>query len=165
MKVREVSGYALLALGAILLMELFLPIDLPLAGTACAVLLVWAGACLMSGRHLAFGAEPEESGRPECAPQIRQCVLRRETIDLTDTDHLPEYLQLRAFLGEITVRLPVDAQVTVVKEGLACLIRTPDGVATLLGEERMQCGSRDESAPRLYVEAHALLGGVRFTLG
>ena len=38
-------------------------------------------------------------------------------------------------------------------------------VATLLGEERMQCGSRDESAPRLYVEAHALLGGVRFTLG
>ena len=119
----------------------------------------------MSGRRLAFGAEPEESGRPECAPQIRQCVLRRETIDLTDTDHLPEYLQLRAFLGEITVRLPVDAQVTVVKEGLACLIRTPDGVATLLGEERMQCGSRDESAPRLYVEAHALLGGVRFTLG
>ena len=58
MKVREVSGYALLALGAILLMELFLPIDLPLAGTACAVLLVWAGACLMSGRRLAFGAEP-----------------------------------------------------------------------------------------------------------
>ena len=67
--------------------------------------------------------------------------------------------------SEITVRLPVDAQVTVVKEGLACLICTPDGVATLLGEERMQCGSRDESAPRLYVEAHALLGGVRFTLG
>ena len=29
----------------------------------------------------------------------------------------------------------------------------------------MRCGSRDESAPRLYVEAHALLGGVRFTLG
>lgn len=165
MKVREVSGYALLALGAILLVELFLPIELPLAGTACAVLLVWAGACLMTGRRLAFGAEPEESGRPECAPQVRQCVLRRETVDLTDTDNLPEYLQLRAFLGEITVRLPVDAQVTVVKEGLACLIRTPDGVATLLGEEHMQCGSRDESAPRLYVEAHALLGGVRFTLG
>ena len=113
MKVREVSGYALLALGVILLVEMFLPIDLPLAGTACAVLLVWAGACLMTGRRLAFGAESEEDARPEGEPQVRQCVLRRETIDLTDTDRLPEYLQLRAFLGGITVRLPVDAQVTV----------------------------------------------------
>lgn len=165
MKVREISGYALLALGAILLAELFLPIHLPLAGTACAVLLVWAGACLTAGRRLAFGMESEQDERPAGAPQVRQCVLRRETLDLTDTAHLPEYLQLRAFLGSVTVRLPVDAQVTVVREGLACLIESPDGSTTLLGRERTRCGSRDESAPRLYVEACAVLGAVRFTLG
>lgn len=165
MKVREISGYALLALGAILLAELFLPIHLPLAGTACAVLLVWAGACLTAGRRLAFGMDSEQDERPAGAPQVRQCVLRRETLDLTDTAHLPEYLQLRAFLGSVTVRLPVDAQVTVVREGLACLIESPDGSATLLGRERTRCGSRDESAPRLYVEACAVLGAVRFTLG
>lgn len=165
MKMREISGYALLALGAILLVDLFLPVHLPLAGIAIAVLLIWAGACLMSGQRLAFGAAPEESERPASPPQVSTCVLRRETIDLTDTASLPEYVQVRAFLGEITVRLPVDAQITVVREGIACLIKGPDAGTVVLGEERMQCGSRDESAPRLYVEARAILGTIRFTLG
>lgn len=165
MKVREISGYALLFLGIVLLLDLLLPVRLPLAGMACAVFLIWAGACLMSGRRLVLYGGEEAPERPSQEPLVRQCVLRREEMDLTDTATLPGHVQVRAFLGQLSVRLPVDAQITVVKDGLLCLIESPDGRATVLGEQRMACGSRDESAPRLYIEAHAFLGAVRFTLG
>lgn len=165
MKVREISGYALLFVGCVLFVELLLPIQLPLALTGCILLLVWAGACLVSGRRLTLGEEAPKIERPEGEPLVRQCVLARTVIDLTDAAHLPRYVQVRSFLGSATVRLPVDAQVTVYKEGLLCLLKTPDSRTTLLGEERMTCGSHDASAPQLYLEAHACLGAIRLILG
>lgn len=165
MKVREISGYALLFVGCVLFLELLLPVRLPLVLTACAVFLIWAGACLTTGKRLVLGAEPVEPEHPEGQPLVRQCVLQRGTIDLTDVAQLPEYVQVRAFLGSVTVRLPVDAQVVVQKEGLMCLLTTPDSRATLLGEDRMTCGSHDQSAPRLYLEAYACLGAIRLVLG
>jgi len=154
--------------GAVLLVNLFLPVRLPLAEIACAVLLIWAGCCLLQGKRLNFDGEEEaqpETGRPDTQPLTKRCVLRQDVLDLTDTDSLPEYVQVRSLMGSITVRLPVDAQITLVKNGLAGLVRTPGGQITLLGEETITCGSRDERAPRLYVEAHALLGEIRFLLG
>ena len=167
MKVRKMSGLAIVLLGAILLVNLFLPVQLPLAGVACAVLLIWAGCCLIKGKRLTFddADAPEESHRPDAQPQLRRCIGCREVIDLTDTDNLAEYVQVQAVLGSVTVRLPVDAQITLLKSGLVGLVRSPDGQITLLGEEEISCGSRDECAPRLYVEAQALLGEVRFLLG
>lgn len=165
MKMRKISGYALLFVGCVLFVELLLPIHLPLALTACILLLIWAGACLLSGKRLTLGEEAPQVERPEGEPLVRQCVLERMVIDLTDAAHLPKYVQVRSFLGCATVRLPVDAQVTVYKEGLLCLLKTPDSRTTLLGEERMTCGSHDESAPWLYLEAHACLGAIRFVLG
>ena len=166
MKVREITGLAIALMGAVLLVNLFLPVWLPLAEIACAVLLIWAGCCLLQGQRLSlFSEEETETVPPQSQPLVKKCLACREMLDLTDTDNLPEYVRVQSILGSVTVRLPVDAQITLVKNGLVGLVRAPGGRITLLGEDQSVCGSFDECAPRLYVEAHALLGEVRLLMG
>ncbi len=164
-KTREVSALALLVLGAAVVLKAVLPVRLPLVRLALGAALVWAGASLLSGRSLSLGGEERREERaPEGCPEWR-CSLGKRTVDLTNTDEMPQAVRVSALLGTVTVRLPVDAAATVSAHTLCGLMALPGEKCLVLGERSYSCGSRADSAPKLLVEARCVLGRVRFIMG
>ncbi len=95
----------------------------------------------------------------------RRFICTSGVIDLTDSSRLPDHLTVQATLSSVTVRLPVDAGITVHTSGALCSVSLPNRQNIVAGKSTHHCGTQDPRAPRLYIECDCLLSSVRFEMG
>lgn len=95
----------------------------------------------------------------------RRFVCTSGVIDLTDSGRLPDHLTVQTTLSSVTVRLPVDAGITVHTSGVLCSISLPNRQSIMAGKSTHHFGTQDPRAPRLYLECSCLLSSVRFEMG
>ena len=103
--------------------------------------------------------------REENGVHIRRCVFSSASIDLTDAAALPERIELQSAFSSLSVRLPVDASITLHASGAFCSIALPGGQNVVFGENTVRCGSQDPNAPRLRIDAECAFSSARFIMG
>lgn len=103
--------------------------------------------------------------REENGVHIRRYVFSSASLDLTDSSRLPEKLELQNAFSSLSVRLPVDANITIHASGAFCSIALPGRESVIFGENTVHCGSQDLSAPRLYIDLSCAFSAVSFRMG
>jgi len=103
--------------------------------------------------------------REENGVHIRRNVFSRSVLDLTDSSTLPEKIELQSAFSILTVRLPVDAKITLHASGAFCSISLPDRQSILFGENTVHCGSKDSNAPRIHIDLNCAFSSVSFRMG
>ena len=103
--------------------------------------------------------------REENGVHIRRYVFSSASIDLTDSSLLPEKIELQNAFSSLSVRLPVDANITIHASGAFCSISLPGRQSVVFGENTVHCGSQDPSAPRLYIDLSCAFSAASFRMG
>lgn len=116
-----------------------------------------------SSEHFRFSGVNET--REENGVHIRRCVFSSASLDLTDSSLLPEKFELQNAFSSLSVRLPVDANITIHASGAFCSISLPGRQSVIFGENTVHCGSQDPSAPRLYIDLSCAFSAASFRMG
>ncbi len=125
----------------------------------------WHAAGLRQKEDSAGAAHTVQNHAAGHSGSVHRCVFSSDVIDLTDSSLLPERIELQAAFASVSVRLPVDAAVTLHASGAFCSITMPGAQCIALGERTVQCGTQDPSAPRLYIDASCAFGSLSFRMG
>ena len=103
--------------------------------------------------------------REENGVKILRYVFSNAAIDLTDSSMLPDRIELQSAFSNVSVRLPVDASITVHASGAFCSISLPGRQNVIFGENTVHCGTQDPNAPRLHIDLSCAFGAASFKLG
>lgn len=117
-----------------------------------------------SSERFRFGNGINET-REENGVHIRRYVFSGASIDLTDSASLPEKIELQNAFSSISVRLPVDASITIHASGAFCAISLPGRQSVIFGENTVHCGSQDPNAPRLYIDLSCAFSAANLKMG
>ena len=114
-----------------------------------------------SFRASGFSAsDAEESGCRVC-----RYVLSNASLDLTDSSSLPDRMEIQSAFSSVSIRLPVDANITLHASGAFCSISMPGCQSTVFGERTCHCGTQDPLAPRLHIDVASAFASVSFHMG
>lgn len=166
----------LLIVCALILLNLLLNWSFPILKiiiTLAVAALAWNFADEQSeSRHNAFfsngkfsfkGTVHEE--REENGVKILRYVFSNASVDLTDSSLLPDRIEIQSAFSNVSVRLPVDASITVHASGAFCSISLPGRQNVIFGENTVHCGTQDPNAPRLYIDLSCAFSSASFKLG
>ena len=117
-----------------------------------------------SNERFSFSGGIHES-REENGVHIRRYVFSNASLDLTDSSLLPERIELQNAFSNLSVRLPVDANITIHASGAFCSISLPGRQSVLFGENTVRCGSQDASAPRLTINLSCAFSSASLKMG
>lgn len=110
--------------------------------------------------HADVNDKTDADGTRNCSYAFTDTVL-----DLTDVELLPERVKLSCAFSSVSVRLPVDAAVTIRSNGTFCCISAPGQKDMILGKSICYCGTKDDNAPRLLIDANCAFGSLEFMRG
>lgn len=113
--------------------------------------------------HIGLSVHTDES--PDGKRRTHNCAFARSTLDLTDSGRLPDQVRVNLSFGSTTVRLPVDAGITVQANCAFGSVTIPDHPCVLFGSSAFQLGSQDPNAPRLHIAVNCSFGSVNFIMG
>lgn len=161
--IRLLIGGALAVLVLCLLWKhSFLRIALTLA-VALAAYFLPLGEGTKTTRH--FGLAVSSSESKDGRSRSHDCAFAASTLDLTDSGRLPERVRISVAFGSTTVRLPVDASITINASCAFGSVSLPENPGVVLGYTSCRLGSQDPNAPRLSVTARCAFGSLRFIMG
>lgn len=150
----------LLAAAILLLLSAFSSWTIPV------VKLLIALAVAFLAWHSADGASDSASSETDSkSGRLCRYAFSSAALDLTDSSSLPKRLTLQSAFSSVSVRLPVDAAITVRAAGAFCSVSMPGRQSMLIGEQNFRCGSQDPNAPKLHITVSCAFSSISLRMG
>ena len=110
---------------------------------------------------VAVSTTQSEDGRR----RTHSCAFARSFIDLTDSGSLPEQVSINSSFSSTTVRLPVDANITVKSSCAFSGVSVPGRPSMVIGSSTCHLGTQDANAPCLTIRISCAFSSVRLVMG